>query len=497
MGTLGRNFSPDPVVLYNVLCGISFLYGKPLLYRILPTNSAVASMAANVFHAWVVCELIFFVHYSLAKRRLEKYNQEIPDMSLEDRWNLINQCLETIDDPVQWCTGWFREKGTMRQPRLDEIRQGNVREWLAWAFWGKSMPRVSANPLHAEQLDQLLHLAFEKLGSKLSGGYNDKLQCIRLNLDPIRSTYRPLVLYGVVYILTYLFDYHLMQLGFNRYEDGSREQSWGRILLDDAEAIKEAMSGGMPSPGGKIVHWHRPATGETKGPPIVFVHGIAAGLMSYHWFIKKLLKYCGEHRGLIFIEMPYVSMHINQAIPTPYELVNEISKMLDVHGYDKATFMGHSLGTCVVNWVVKDIPERVAGVTLLDPVVFLLHYSDLAYNFVHRAPTTPNERLISFFAAQELYTAFYIARRFDWNDNMMFIGNQDGKAYIKRYGGDNIPLGELKVFLSENDNLINSQRVLHYLKSRNVDCQLMPTLDHAAFLFRTDWGDTISRVHAL
>lgn len=80
---------------------------------------------------------------------------------------------------------------------------------------------------------------------------------------------------------------------------------------------------------------------------------------------------------------------------------------------------------------------------------------------------------------------------------MMFIGNQDGKAYIKRYGGDNIPLGELKVFLSENDNLVNSQRVLHYLKSRNVDCQLMPTLDHAAFLFRTDWGDTISRVHAL
>lgn len=79
----------------------------------------------------------------------------------------------------------------------------------------------------------------------------------------------------------------------------------------------------------------------------------------------------------------------------------------------------------------------------------------------------------------------------------MFIGKQDGKAYIKRYGGDNIPLGELKVFLSENDNLVNSQRVLRYLTARNVDCQLMPTLDHASFLFRTGWGDTISSIHAL
>jgi pimeloyl-ACP methyl ester carboxylesterase len=84
-------------------------------------------------------------------------------------------------------------------------------------------------------------------------------------------------------------------------------------------------------------------------------------------------------------------MHINQTIPTSQELVSEIRNMLDIHGYHKAIFMGHSLGTCVVNWAVQNMPERVAGVTLLDPVVFLLHYSDLAYNFVHRAPTTPNE----------------------------------------------------------------------------------------------------------
>lgn len=253
------------------------------------------------------------------------------------------------------------------------------------------MHHVQENPIQAEELDKLLQLAFEKLGCSLPGGYNTKLKCIRLNLEPIQSTYRPLVIYGVVYMLTYLFDYTLLKRGFDRYEDGIMVKSWKRILLADIEAVKDAFSGDMPSPGGKIVHWHRPASAGAKGPPIVFIHGIAAGLMSYHFFINQLLKHCGNHRALIFIEMPYVSMHINQTIPTTKELISEIRNMLDVHGYEKAIFMGHSLGTCVVNWVVQDMPERVAGVTLLDPVVFLLHYSDLAYNFVHREPKTPNE----------------------------------------------------------------------------------------------------------
>jgi hypothetical protein len=79
----------------------------------------------------------------------------------------------------------------------------------------------------------------------------------------------------------------------------------------------------------------------------------------------------------------------------------------------------------------------------------------------------------------------------------MFVGRKDGKTFAKRYGDEAVPLDHLKVFLSENDNLVNSKRVLHYLKTHDVDCQLMPQLDHATFLFRTNWAEKISRIYAL
>ncbi|KAG2186217.1 hypothetical protein INT43_002655, partial [Umbelopsis isabellina] len=436
------------------------------------------------------------MHYILAKRRLEKYNQEIPGMTSQERWGLLNECLQTVNDPEVWFTGWFRRGGSKEQPGIRDIREGNVREWLAWAFWGKSLEDVDSNPDQAEELNKVVDEVFAKLGYQLADGYNANLTCIRLNLDPIKSSYRPLCIYIAVYILTYMFNYTFMNRGFYRYEDGSLAQSWDKIIKADVRDATEAFTPNLPAPGGLIVHWHRPATKKTNEAPIFFIHGIAAGLMCYNRFINQLIKNCGDHRGLVFLEMPYVSMHINQRIPTTQVLVKEVQKILAVHGYEKAIFMGHSLGSCVVNWIVQDIPQHVAGVTLIDPVIYLLHYSDLAYNFVHRTPTTPNELLINFFAAQELYTAFYIARRFDWNSNMMFVGRRDDTTIINRYGQEAVHLKDFHVFISENDNLIDCQRTARYLLSNKIDCHVMPGLDHATFLFKTTWGETITGLYS-
>jgi hypothetical protein len=118
------------IPLYFIIAYITFslLRGESLVYRVLP-NSAVTPLLVTLFHGWILCELMFSIHYALAKRRLAKYNQEIPDLSSEDRWGLINQCLETVDDPVEWFKGWFRERETKRQPVIDDIRKDNVREW--------------------------------------------------------------------------------------------------------------------------------------------------------------------------------------------------------------------------------------------------------------------------------------------------------------------------------------------------------------------------------
>jgi uncharacterized membrane protein (DUF485 family) len=113
------------IVLYVTF---SLSLGESLIYRVMP-NSAFSGILAGLLHVWIVFELVFAVHYMLARRRLEKYDQEIPGMSAQERWGLLHECLRTVNDPEVWFTGWFRQGGSRRQPGIKDIRKGNVREW--------------------------------------------------------------------------------------------------------------------------------------------------------------------------------------------------------------------------------------------------------------------------------------------------------------------------------------------------------------------------------
>lgn len=113
------------IVLY---IAISLSLGESLIHKVVP-NSASSRILAGLLHTWIVCELLFAIHYILAKRRLEKYNQEIPGMTSQERWGLLNECLQTVNDPEVWFTGWFRRGGSREQPSIRDIRKGNVREW--------------------------------------------------------------------------------------------------------------------------------------------------------------------------------------------------------------------------------------------------------------------------------------------------------------------------------------------------------------------------------
>ena len=54
-----------------------------------------------------------------------------------------------------------------------------------------------------------------------------------------------------------------------------------------------------------------------------------------------------------------------------------------------------------------------------------------------------------------------------------------------------------KVFLSENDNIVNSERVDEYLCDNGIESTVMKGLDHGWFLCKTAWQkeiiDTVAR----
>jgi len=123
-----------------------------------------------------------------------------------------------------------------------------------------------------------------------------------------------------------------------------------------------------------------------------------------------------------------------------------------------AHFIGHSFGSVVMAWVTKQSPELIRRATYLDPVVFLLCKSDVAYNFVYRVPQTATENLMQYFVARELYIAHSLGRNFVWHECILWP--EDLTTY---------PEGAL-VFLSGQDSIVPAHSVRRYL-----ECVKAPT----------------------
>ena len=68
----------------------------------------------------------------------------------------------------------------------------------------------------------------------------------------------------------------------------------------------------------------------------------------------------------------------------------------------------------MVAWVVKERADLVERVVLVDPICFLLHLPDLAYNFIYREPRNWIEWLLWYFASRELYINWSLGRCFYW-----------------------------------------------------------------------------------
>jgi pimeloyl-ACP methyl ester carboxylesterase len=233
------------------------------------------------------------------------------------------------------------------------------------------------------------HITFTK-------GVNPNLECIRLNLDPVQAIHRPLLLYVALYLVTCAFNILFLRKiwGFQHVGAMAPGVLWGGALemfensLQSFKAAfvlppKEDITTKKTSKTKLISYWYRSTTEQKT--PLVFIHGIGAGMMCYAEFIHRLSH---SDRPIFLVELPYVAMRMVDNVPSAAETVSEISEMLHRFGHDKAIFVSHSLGTGVASWVMNMAPEIVSGIVMIDPICFLLHYHNVAFNFVHRIPKT-------------------------------------------------------------------------------------------------------------
>ncbi|EER06627.1 ribose-phosphate pyrophosphokinase, putative [Perkinsus marinus ATCC 50983] len=79
--------------------------------------------------------------------------------------------------------------------------------------------------------------------------------------------------------------------------------------------------------------------------------------------------------------------------------------------------IGHSFGTFVVRWMLAHELNRIASLSLMDPVCFLLVKNDLLLNTQRKVHEDPIGILATYLVFRELYTAHTLTRNFFWEQN--------------------------------------------------------------------------------
>lgn len=369
----------------------------------------------------------------------------------------------------EFLVGWFVRATTEPAPavRLDELRRGNVEEFIAWAQHS-ALPRA-LRPTEREQVDESLRRLEARLSSAdvpfaFPLGHNEKLHTMRHNLDPPARhiLHRPLLYYLLTDVLfqRVLTPFYLRRLGFkphrvtsrrHRHTRGAPLRYWYHPgLAQCSRARSDGATGAVPS-----------AAASAARAPIVFVHGVGFGLLPYTGWARKLL-HAARGAPVMLLCLPFGAQQLGAELgwrrtPAHAEQATwEVALALRKHGHREATFVGHSLGTTVLTWLCRLRPRLVASSVFIDPICFLLHHASVSRGFLYSRyvppPTSERARLEkqveNYFITSEAGMLHHLHKHFHWFANNLFADELTAPAAVILAEDDQfVPVGHVRASL--------------------------------------------------
>ncbi|KAJ7094688.1 hypothetical protein B0H15DRAFT_830514 [Mycena belliarum] len=327
------------------------------------------------------------------------------------------------------------------------IRRVEIQKWIYWSIFNKDLPEPHLiTPTHQAVLDDTLQLLEMRLGTRVAPGSNPDISPMRMTIDPVIVTARPLIYYAFV-------------SGINRYLRGWYRTNWNlrHGNFNDLEYLV-----------------YTPETWDPiAGPsPIVFLHGLGLGLFQYSPIIRDLHHQFPD-RPLLIPLQPHISQDIfHPKFLDPLfrqDLADRLAGLLrqlgwvsqdgdDLRGSRGVTMLSHSNGSYLHAWCLKRSPELVSRSCFVDPVTFCSWEGDSCYNFLYRRPSSGMDLLIRYFVGTELGVANMMRRNFDWSSNSLWyeeIPNaRNPSKTLFLFGG--------------SDDIIDGERVKKYLTSHGV-----------------------------
>ena len=314
---------------------------------------AVLWRSCSFLELWCVAEAASVALFATRLWRAQRV-LDIADRATSPakRRRVFDNILRSTPDGRAFLSAWFGGASTV------EIYEGNAREWTAWSMFHLAEDRMTA--AEATELAELVREAGRAWGIAFTPGYNEALRgrSMRLSFDPVRARYRPLVLYLVTWAGRKMGDKLFTKLRF-----------------------QQSRVNGM-------AYWHRapsdnslPQTGS-----IVILYGLGVGPAGMAGLAQHLVSKVGRTAHLYVPDpLPYIAYHLfpGPAPMTARAQVKAISAMLRrQQGKDvvrsiedaasaqhiSATFVAQSFGSLTLSSILKQEPDLVDGMLLIDPV---------------------------------------------------------------------------------------------------------------------------------
>lgn len=246
------------------------------------------------------------------------------------------------------------------------------------------------------------------------------------------------------------------------------------------------------SPAKHLTYWHRKHTSKTR-LPVLFIHGIGVGLYPYTNFLRELIKSGSSARakdgeiGIIALEIMPISSRITHPAMEKDAMVGEIHKIVKQHGWDRFVLACHSYGSTIATHLLKSTltAPLVGPIIFIDPISFLLHLPNVAYNFTARQPVHANEHQLWYFGSKDMGVAHTLARRFSWSQNIIW------KEDLEVEGKDNNDSKrKVTVMLSGKDLIVDTEAVGQYLMNSSSGEDTVAPAEDAGTWKNRPWTGT-------
>ncbi|GAA5947093.1 hypothetical protein JCM3765_002150 [Sporobolomyces pararoseus] len=362
---------------------------------------------------------------------------------------------------------------------LEKIGRTNIEEFVAYFMFNTELKKLKPKSIERAEMHSMIQLLETTLTLSRSSEIppfkflkgRSPHHVYLLSREHLSLGHKPLIFYVVTWFASQGGCLMLYLAGFRYF---GRRTTWPLPLFcsspaslesvhDSHEHLKMRSSTELSS---KTSYWFKPAYGKAKEEdqrPIVFCHGIS-GCYGPSCFLSYLSYLSG--RAMFIPVHPYLSMRLSSpsTIITRLEYVASIRRMLWRHGFGltclerdeddpedyheldeeedategashstgrdgdeewrrgKCIVVAHSAGASMAGWLMRDAPDVVAGLVLIDPMSFLLYCPDSARNFYRTKAKTAGEYFFKYFASERGIN-HYMSRHVLWSTSTLFSPN--------------------------------------------------------------------------